>query len=170
MTNTNQFIALYERKELLITRLKEFSQRLTFKEGDGPPYHKYTLRGVCTQENVMYVLKQFPGTDFTECEGQWWRISYSVDDARELAYRRLQHPLRSTTPNGTEYFLDPTKPRVPVPEHKEIAAATVNPVGEFDVLRAAETESSSVLLVYASEDAVKYQAHELPEPLQVRSN
>lgn len=160
---------MYEKKEEVNSRLREFASGLTTKEGDGPPYHKYTLRGVCTQEHVMYVLKQIAGADFNECAGQWWRISYSVDDAKELAYQRLQKPLISTTADGTEYYMDPTKPRVPIPNHMEVAAATVKAVGEFDVLRAAQSESSSVLLVYANEDAVQFKKLGLPQPLQVRS-
>ncbi|KMU86106.1 hypothetical protein CIHG_03894 [Coccidioides immitis H538.4] len=167
--------ALHEKKQHVKETLKQFSRHLTFKDGDGPPYYKYTLRGVCTHEHVMYVLKRVPGAealrdtfpDMTfESEWQWWRISYSVDDAKEAISRRMRVPVTTTRIDGTEYILDPTQPRVPLPNNTEVTGYTITPAREIEVLRAAKEENSSVLLVYASDDAVHFKGSGLPEPLQ----
>ncbi|WEW55929.1 hypothetical protein PRK78_001364 [Emydomyces testavorans] len=166
---------LYQKRQQVRDRLKQSSKGLTVKDGNGPPYYKYMLRGVCTHEHVMYVLKRIPGVesmretfpDMTfENEWQWWRISYSVDDAKESVSRRIRQPVMSSRTDGTKYILDPTRPRVPLPNHMEVTGYTITPVREIEVLRAAKEESSSALLVYANEDSVHLKDSVLPEPLQ----
>jgi len=98
-----------------------------------PPHHKYTLRGVSTVPNTVYVLEKTKPEDeddmlSTEAKDwQWWKIAFTINEAN------------------------------PVVRTKVI---------ENEVLKAASTESSSALLVYASESATSYKSQELPPQLR----
>jgi hypothetical protein len=122
-----------------------------------PPVHKYTLRGVCTEPHVTYVLRRNipdnipdnsdfepapPGSDGY----QWWRISFSVDDARSRQARNNS-----------------------APKNADLIGYTARKVREVEVLRAAREESKNVLLVYANNNAMSYKEETAPVALQVRS-
>ncbi|KAI1978699.1 hypothetical protein LOZ51_000928 [Ophidiomyces ophidiicola] len=167
---------LHEEKERVKSELQKFSRHLTVDDGkDGGPIHKYKLRGVCTQRHILYVLKRIPEIesvketfqDLTpEQEWQWWRISYSVDDAKEAASRRSKHELARSARDGSHYVLDSSKARVKLPDNTEVTGFTITTAREVEVLRAAKEESHTALLVYANEDAICQQQFDLPAPLQ----
>lgn len=118
-----------------------------------PPHHKYTLRGVCTQPHVTYVLRPRENAQESDAredeEWQWWRISFSTEDAntRQAESDRGSHAAPSNT---------------------DVIGYTARKVREIEVLRAAREESKSILLVYASANAVKAQEDQIPSPLQVK--
>lgn len=159
--NTNAELEL--RKQNAMESLREISKTLTEppKSPSEPPAHKYTLRGVCTEPHVTYVLSNSkmisPGhlmdmdTDAENSNDyQWWRISFSAEDGktRQAEKRKVQGNTAAT-------------------QDGEVVGYTVRKVQETEVLQAAREESSSVLLVYASESAVNAQVDPAPSQLQV---
>ena len=93
------------------------------------PTNKYTLRGVATLGQTLYVLentKPEAENDLISLEAtewQWWKLEYVSSDVKPVVTTKIS---------------------------------------EEDVLKAARTESRSVLLVYADEAAVNYQSTPLP--------
>ncbi|KAJ5836633.1 hypothetical protein N7447_002659 [Penicillium robsamsonii] len=150
------------RKQSAMESLREISKTLTEppKSPSDPPVHKYTLRGVCTEPHVTYVLSN-PNTTApghlmdidsdTEksSDYQWWRISFSAEDgkARQAEKRKAQGNTTAT-------------------QDGEVVGYTVRKVQEIEVLQAAREEWSSVLLVYASEAAVNAPVDPAPSQLQ----
>lgn len=116
------------------------------------PCHKYTLRGVCTEPHVTYVLRHSATEESNEGDGwQWWRISFSTDDAKTRQTERDGHqPSRRA-----------------VPKNADVVGYTARKVREIEVLRAAREESKSALLIYASDNAVNFQSGPIPPELQV---
>lgn len=100
---------------------------------------------------MTYVLRPRGNAQTNESrpgdQWQWWRISFSTDDAktRQAESNRDSHA---------------------APNNADIIGYTARKVREVEVLRAARVESKSVLLVYASADAVR--AHEDQLPLSLR--
>lgn len=152
------------RKQSAMESLREISKTLIEppKSPSEPPFHKYTLRGVCTEPHVTYVLSSprttTPGhlMDMdSETENnndyQWWRISFSGEDGktRQAEKRKAQGNTAAT-------------------QDSEVVGYTVRKVQEIEVLQAAREEWSSVLLVYASENAVNSKVDPAPSQLQVR--
>ncbi|KAJ5926829.1 hypothetical protein N7516_008602 [Penicillium verrucosum] len=150
------------RKQNAMESLREISKTLTEppKSPSEPPAHKYTLRGVCTEPHVTYVLSNSnpisPGhlmdmDSDTENSNdyQWWRISFSAEDGktRQAEKRKVQGNTTAT-------------------QDGEVVGYTVRKVQETEVLQAAREESSSVLLVYASESAMNAQVDPAPSQLQ----
>lgn len=142
--------------------LRSYSKELTeAPEAPGePPLHRYTLRGVCTEPHVTYVLKRADtrgSNDLMDIDGeqdtgdQWWRISYSTEDGktRQAAKREAQ---------GNSAAI----------QNGDVIGYTARKVREIEVLRAAREEWRSVLLVYASDAAVNAQVDPAPTQLQVR--
>ncbi|RDW74370.1 uncharacterized protein DSM5745_07032 [Aspergillus mulundensis] len=146
---TTNCLELESRQQQAQESLKSYSKYLTepsTSPGE-PPVHKYTLRGVCTEPHVTYVLRRSIPEDNTEPkpdEYEWWRISFSVDDAKS---RQAQtgHP---------------------APKEADVIGYTARKVREIEVLRAAREESKSVLLVYANSNAMNYKEEPAPAPLQ----
>jgi hypothetical protein len=91
--------------------------------------------------------------DKQEDEWQWWRISFSTDDAKTQ---------RSDVSkgNGSGKYI--------APPNTDVIGYTVRKVREIEVLKAAREESKSVLLVYANSNAVQFDESSAPLPLQVR--
>ncbi|KAF3027300.1 hypothetical protein E8E15_004729 [Penicillium rubens] len=150
------------RKQSAMKSLREISKTLTEppKSPFEPPVYKYTLRGVCTEPHVTYVLSNpkttAPGhlmdmDSETEKSNdyQWWRISFSAEDgkARQAEKQKTQGNTAAT-------------------QDGEVVGYTVRKVQENEVLQAAREEWSSVLLVYASENAVNAQVDPAPSQLQ----
>ncbi|CAG8899726.1 unnamed protein product [Penicillium egyptiacum] len=150
------------RKQSAIESLREISKALTEppKSPSEPPVYKYTLRGVCTEPHVTYVLSNpkttAPGhlmdmdSDTEKSNDyQWWRISFSAEDGKtRQAEKRKAQGNTAATQDG------------------EVVGYTVRKVQENEVLQAAREEWSSVLLVYASENAVNAQVDPAPSQLQ----
>ncbi|KAL5002860.1 hypothetical protein BDV10DRAFT_156381 [Aspergillus recurvatus] len=139
---------LESRQQQALESLKSYSKYLTepsTSPGE-PPVHKYTLRGVCTEPHVTYVLRRsIPNdTEPKPDEYEWWRISFSVDDAKS----RQAQTGRSA------------------PTDADVIGYTARKVREVEVLRAAREESKNVLLVYANSNAMNYKEEPAPAPLQ----
>ncbi|KAJ5562668.1 hypothetical protein N7461_001429 [Penicillium sp. DV-2018c] len=153
---------LEARKQKALESLHELSKTLTEppKSPSEPPVYKYTLRGVCTEPHVTYVLSN-PKTTApvhlmdmdtgTETTGdyQWWRISFSQEDGklRQAEKRKLRSDPK-TSENG------------------DVVGYTIRKVEEAEVPQAAREEGSSILLVYASENAMNAQVDHAPSQLQ----
>jgi hypothetical protein len=168
---------LEERKKEALKNFRLYSNVLTEAAASPaePPYHKYTLRGVCTLPHVTYVLKR-QAADAAEDEKesgnqtpdgwQWWRISFSVDDAKLRVAEATRTATMSPTLEGSGAEAK-KRSRVSVPSNADVIGYTARRVQEADVLRAAKEESPSVLLVYANENAVNFAEDAAPPPLQV---
>ncbi len=80
-------------KERAREKLHELSELYTkaSDDPDAPPYHKYTLRGVCGLAHTMYVLeKALPDGENDNLsselkEWQWWKISYISTDSKPVS-------------------------------------------------------------------------------------
>lgn len=156
----NVEIELEERKQNTLASLREISKTLTepSESPSEPPIYKYTLRGVCTQPHVTYVLSDPQATagDLMDMDSephdnyQWWRISYSAEDGKVRQAEKGQSQDHSAAaPSG------------------DAIGYTIRKVSETDVLQAAREEWSSVLLVYASGNAMDAQVDPAPPQLQV---
>lgn len=111
-----------------------------------PPTRKYTLRGVCTEPHITYVLRYRPWEDESEIvrdedqpsDAQWWRISFSAEDGKIVqAEKKAARGDNSPTQDG------------------DIVGYTARKVRQSEVLEAARKEWNKVLLVYASETATQ---------------
>lgn len=80
-------------KERAREKLDEFSKLYTkpSDEPNAPPQYKYTLRGVCSSLNTMYVLEK-TRPDFTDDilsseakDWQWWKIGYIATDSKPVS-------------------------------------------------------------------------------------
>ncbi|KAG5291898.1 ubiquitin interaction domain-containing protein [Histoplasma ohiense] len=170
--------SLEERKSQALESLRRYTKELTTASNDPakPPHRKYTLRGVCTHPHVTYVLRRRENNvEMTEGpisvssahdEWQWWRISFSVDDAKARHAEATQTPVVPSLHRNSGIAQQQRNPRVPLPANMDVAGYTVRPVREIEVLRAAKEEGRSVLLVYANENAVNFKEGPLPPPLQ----
>ncbi|KAL3464014.1 hypothetical protein BJX64DRAFT_256088 [Aspergillus heterothallicus] len=141
---------LEERKQEALESLKGYSKFLT-EPSDSPgepPVHKYTLRGVCTEPHVTYVLRRrIPDPDTPPSDDyDWWRISFSVEDAKT----------RRAETGGTSS----------APKDADVIGYTARKVREVEVLRAAREESKSVMLVYANGNAMNFKEEPVPPTLQ----
>lgn len=144
--------------------LREISKTLTepSKSPSEPPVHRYTLRGVCTQPHVIYVLsnpKQAAPGHLMDLDSniekggeyEWWRISFSREDGKTQ---------RDEKRKGSDNYAGSA--------NEDVIGYTVRKVQELEVLQAAREEGSSALLVYASENAMNAQVDPAPPQLQVR--
>lgn len=137
--------------------LRNFSKTLTepAASADEPPHYKYTLRGVCTEPHVTYVLR--PSQNLVPDDAdpdssspwQWWRVSFSTEDAK------ARHA-------------ESGKPDSSVPKDSDVIGYTARKVREIEVLHAAREESKTVLLIYANENALKVPEEPAPSQLLVR--
>ncbi|KAL4778061.1 ubiquitin interaction motif protein [Aspergillus varians] len=148
---------LEARQQQAMASLKSYSRYLTEPStipGD-PPVHKYTLRGVCTEPHVTYVLRRniLSSDDSPESNPsdgyQWWRLSFSVDDSKS-----------SEVQSG----------RTSAPKDADVIGYTARKVQEVEVLRAAQEESKNVLLVYANSNAMNFKEEPIPAALQAFVN
>ncbi|KAJ6107864.1 hypothetical protein N7523_009187 [Penicillium sp. IBT 18751x] len=151
---------LEERKHAAHEIMRNYSKTLTEPSPNPgePPLHKYTLRGVCTQPHVTYVLRASETAtsgDLMDIDGrndsasQWWRISFSVEDGKaRQAMKREAQGTHSASQNG------------------DVVGYTAQKVREVEVLRAAREEYRSVLLVYANDNAVNAKVEAAPDALR----
>ncbi|RHZ63892.1 uncharacterized protein CDV56_105571 [Aspergillus thermomutatus] len=149
---------LENRKQKAVETLRNYSKILTepSESPTEPPHHRYTLRGVCTEPHITYVLKprtshnSEQATNLESSAGdqwQWWRISFSTDDAKARQ--------AGTNRDGKA-----------AANHADVVGYTARKVREIEVLHAAREESKNVLLVYANSNAMSVQANPLPAELQ----
>lgn len=137
-----------------------------------PPYNKYTLRGVSTLPHVTYVLKRRVPEEGPHGaneankpdEWQWWRISFSTDDAKARLAEETQTAASRPAADQQE-----TRKKREIPRNTDVVGYTARKVREIEVLKAAREESSTVMLVYANEHAINFKESGLPPELQVRS-
>lgn len=85
-------------------------------------------------------------------EWQWWRISFSKDDAKTQQAAKTENSERKNA----------------APKNADIIGFTTTKVREIEVLKAAR-DSSNVLLVYANPNAMSFQSDIMPPALQVCS-
>ncbi|KAJ5947469.1 hypothetical protein N7466_000484 [Penicillium verhagenii] len=148
------------RKQNALEAMHKYSRMLTEPSEDPsqPPSHKYTLRGVCTEPHVTYVLKRHGAddqrdamhTDGEEDGFQWWRISFSAEDGKaQQSEKREAQGDKTTASDG------------------DVMGYTTRKVTETEVLQAAREEWRSVLLVYASDAALQINTD--PAPLQLQA-
>lgn len=153
---------LEERKYAAQETMRNYSKALTEPSPNPgePPLRKYTLRGVCTQPHVTYVLRTSGAAksgdlmdvdDGNDGASQWWRISFSTEDGktRQAAKREAQGN-QSASQDG------------------DVVGYTAHRVREVEVLRAAREEYRSVLLVYANDKSVNFKVEAAPHSLRVR--
>ncbi|EFR01431.1 ubiquitin interaction domain-containing protein [Nannizzia gypsea CBS 118893] len=176
---THKIQELEERKAQALESLRQLSNCFTGQasSAEEAPRHKYTLRGVCTEPHIFYVLKprkpdldlmtdDVPDVPAAE-QWQWWRISFSVDDAKVgSAGSASLKPSSQTEPSAPGQSGGKPVSRATVADNVDIIGYTARPVREIEVLHAAKEESSSVVLVYANEEAMGFEAGDLPEPLK----
>ncbi|KAJ9310120.1 hypothetical protein DTO217A2_406 [Paecilomyces variotii] len=149
------------RRQNALETLRGYSKTLTEPSAspDEPPHCEYTLRGVCTEPHITYVLRRCAerrsedqmDIDKPQQGWQWWRISFSTDDAKT-------QQSESSKSNGTGKYV--------APPNTDVIGYTARKVREIEVLRAAREESKSVLLVYANSSAVQFGESPAPTPLQ----
>lgn len=78
-------------------KLKEISQLLTIPSDDPnqPPLKKYTLRGVSTSANVVYVLEKTKPDDDEDIlsaeakDWQWWKIEYLNTETNPVVLKKM---------------------------------------------------------------------------------
>ncbi|KAE8381436.1 hypothetical protein BDV26DRAFT_255599 [Aspergillus bertholletiae] len=146
---------LVQRRESAIEALRSYTKVLTEPSNISGkiPYHKYTLRGVCTEPHVTYVLRPINHTEMADTEPtavvewQWWRISFSTNDAKA----RQAEPQQGDTTT---------------PKNADVIGYTARKVREVEVLKAAREESKNVLLIYANGNAMNFREEPIPPPLQ----
>lgn len=181
--------SLEERKERALQLYRTVARQLTQPSSDPlePPTHKYTLRGVSTHPHITYVLRpvvedlmdvgddnhdqvngEVGGTDQARTAGQWWRISFSNDESHLADELPVQGPLTQVEDEaGGGYAVEAANPysdwarKVQQPGSR--SSFSVRKVREVEVLKAAREESNSVLLVYASDDAVNLDPSHIPD-------
>lgn len=102
---------------------------------------------------MTYILRRCSDKPRPDDEWQWWRISFSTDDART---RQAEKSANQPNERGTA-----------APKNADVIGYTARKVREIEVLRAAREEAKSALLVYASDNAVNFQGGSTPPPLQV---
>lgn len=151
------------RKSRALESLQSYAKFLTepSPSPDETPRYRYSLRGVCTEPHVTYVLrrrasddpKDVTDSDSKVCDGwQWWRISFSTDDAKQKRAEK--------TASNSDY----------PPQSADVVGYTTRKVQETEVLQAAGEGSRTALLVYANSNALSVLEQPLPPPLQVRQS
>lgn len=87
--------ALNEEKEKAREALRELSKLYTQQSNDpnAPTLHPYTLRGVSSSKNIVYICKQAEPdlidmdleSDESQSKGdQWWKIHYAASESKPV--------------------------------------------------------------------------------------
>jgi len=173
--------SLDERRNDLRARTRQIALQLTKPTAESPdlPRHKYTLQGLSTKPNITYLRRLDTDLLLDEdddssdaSEWQWWR----------LAWIQGEIPSRKPNPQYIAPVMGPiTQAQAEESNKKGFAAGltfdnlpkskgssqdatkpyVIQKVTEEQVLEAVKKEHSTVVLVYASEDALSYEGNEL---------
>ncbi|KAI9786826.1 MAG: hypothetical protein M1839_005057 [Geoglossum umbratile] len=173
--------ALEEQKEKAKASLQELSALLT-QPSDNPensPHLRYTLRGITTLPHITYVLIPIAEGETSTPDAalrgeQWWKITFSTDAlSTNNANSYYVSSSARAPPTGGEWDVKETTSwcsngQVPAGStaKAESGASWVQKVPEVQVLKAAREESQSVILVYASDGAMKASYPSLPPALE----
>ena len=172
-------IALNTEKQQAIDAYENIMSELTAPSPHSirSPTHRYTLRGVSTLPHVTYFRQ--PSSDVRPSseeavndEWDWWRVSFSIEDGQlQQQEKNAAAGISASNTNdqsGQSGF--PASQLLSKPENDELIGYTLKKMTESDVLAAAETESKSVLVVYASDTAVNFQGNPVNQHLQAFVN
>ena len=157
MSRIDQKLAVLEaKKNEFQAQVREVMRQLTEPSSDPeePPFMKYHLQGLSTKPNVTYLRRRnedLLGLDeTTHTEWKWWRVSWSVETPNEQAHPPMIGPATqvqaTAAPNATADGW--------APEPEQAGDFSVAELSEEDVLRAAQVESHTVMLVYANDNAI----------------
>jgi hypothetical protein len=130
-----------------------------------PPNLKYTLTGVATKPEVMYVRQRSHDllgleTDDTmrkRDEWQWWHIDWPPSSGQKAPIVGPVSQAQAHIPATDEHNQGSALPDLPY---------TISEVSEADVIEAVRTEYHTAVLVYASEKALDFQGSALPTALK----
>ncbi|KAH0538601.1 hypothetical protein FGG08_004802 [Glutinoglossum americanum] len=177
--------ALEEQKEKAKASLQELSTLLTQPSDDpeNSPQMRYTLRGVTTLPHITYVLLPISEgetgntPDAISRGQQWWKINFSTDarSTKNVNSYYVSSSTGASVPTGGDW--DITEPpswggdgQVAVESmttaYSGSSTSWAQKIPEVQVLKAAREESQSVILVYASDRAMKAPYPSLPPPLE----
>ncbi|KAI9760210.1 MAG: hypothetical protein M4579_001826 [Chaenotheca gracillima] len=143
--------------------LRDVSSHFLTEPSEDPKYnptHRYHLRGLTTDANTTYILRdiqegeQGNTLDALSRGDQWWKLRYSTADP---------NPVTMTTPTNS------LKPEVIFPNdppsmNTDKVTPLLQKVSEVQVLKAARDEGRSTLLIYASDNAVDKKLHNSKTP------
>jgi hypothetical protein len=173
---------LDERKNDLRARMRQIALQLTHPTAESPdvPQHKYTLQGLSTKPNITYLRRPNADLLLDEDEGssdslewQWWRLAWIQDEIQ--SQQRSPHstapvmgPITQAQAEASKKNLGftaglsfDTLPKLNGPDLDVPKPYVIQKVTEDEVLHAVKKEYSSVILVYASEDALSFEGSEL---------
>lgn len=167
--------SLEQRKTELRWKSRQIALQLTKPTPQSPnvPHHKYSLQGVSTKPEITYLrlsnkdLLQLDDEqdDSSDSEYQWWRCSWLQDESQALSTSvTVMGPVTQAQADAANK--DQTSSAENSHSDSESKPYSVSKVGEREVLEAARSEHSSVLLVYASENAMRFKASDLSRPLR----
>ena len=132
--------------------MRELSKLYTQPSGeeDGPPYCRYTLRGVSTNPETIYVLarprKEDDLMDIESNEWQWWKIAYSPGATRPISYTKLREieVLKAAKDDAEQAILVYATDRAVAYEGKELPPQLMNFVRADNLAFAAELEKATL--------------------------
>ncbi len=183
MYELTSYPALQERKDKAVESLRELTKLLTESSSEARRLkNRYTLRGVSTKPHITYVLRRAEVSDESSAdtidnEWQWWRISFSKDDAKKPSQDVTKTEAPALEKKESTGWGAPVGPvsewqkakMKEKPRGSEHVGYSITKVREIEVLKAAREESSTVLLVYANDYAVEFGEAPPQLPLKVTS-
>lgn len=158
------FEGLGQEKEACCDLLRRMAEVLTVpsEEAEMHPTHKYTLRGVITSPDVVYMCQRREADD-SETEGssakvdQWWRCAWVAGDENPVKQEVCPTPAPRYQPL---YVMLTTSPQ----------QTTFAKVQEA-IFTEVDTDGSKIpILVYATDKAMNEEPAPLSDALKVRSD
>ena len=119
-------------------------------EEDDPPHCRYTLRGVSTNSETIYVLaRPRKEEDLMETESnewQWWKIAYSPGATRPISYTKLREieVLKAAKDDAEQALLVYASDRAIAYEGKELPPQLMNFVRADNLAFAAELDKAAL--------------------------
>lgn len=74
------------------------------EDPDQPPYHRYTLRGVCAEHHTVFVQmrnesdSEDEDTNIEKVDWQWWKLEYHSDVSQAVS-RTVSRTIREINYN-----------------------------------------------------------------------
>ena len=181
--------SLEEQRERTVEVYRSVTQQFTQPSPNPhePPTHRYTLRGVSTKPHITYVLRPVvedlmdvndgnSGEAKDECSGdcagepawQWWRISFSDEESHSSGDFPILGPPTQAEAEATKMLAingygQSSDWSRKIQQAESRSGFSVRKVREVEVLKAAREENNSVLLVYASDEAIKLDPSHVPD-------